>query len=108
MRDARLAQVPPLRPLVAASLVEIRRRCGKSSCRCAEGEGHPAFLLTYKQQAKSRSLYVSKDRVEEVRAWVAEHRRVRSLLREVSTLTMALLAAEARVLRENGPPPVNS
>jgi hypothetical protein len=100
MRDSRLASLGSVRPLVAASLVESLRTCGKPSCRCASGDKHIGHALTFKEEGKTRSVYVAKDRIEEVRQWVEEHRRVKELLAEISQLTVALLRAEARVRRE--------
>lgn len=105
MRDARLRELGSVRPFVAASLVETAVRCGKPSCRCASGERHSAFVLTYKQHAKTRTVYVPKNSLEEVRAWTTEHRRVKTLLAEISTLSLALLAGQARVRRERRTPP---
>jgi hypothetical protein len=100
MRDSRLALLASVRPLVAASLVVIPRTCGKPSCHCASGEKHLGHALTFKQEGKTRTVYVPKDRVTEVGQWVEEHRRVKGILAEISQLTVALLRAEARILRE--------
>ena len=100
MRDARLRQLPGVEPLVAASLVQAGVRCGKSTCRCASGEKHTAYYLTFKVKATTRTVYVPKDHVEEVRQWVEEHRRVRTLLSEISQLSLGLLSAQARIRRE--------
>lgn len=105
MRDSRLASLASVRPLVAASLVESLRTCGNPTCRCASGDKHSGHALTFKEEGKTRSVYVPKDRVEEVRQWVEEHRRVKNILSEISQLTVALLRAEARVRREQRKPP---
>lgn len=100
MRDSRLERLASVRPFVAASLVESARTCGNPNCRCASGDKHTGFALTFKLEGKTRTVYVPKDRVEEVRQWVMEHRRLKDLLTEISTLTIELLRAEGRVNRE--------
>ena len=105
MLAARLRQVAPVRPLVAASLVQSVVRCGKSSCRCATGERHASTLLTFKDGERSRSLYVRKVAIKEVRQWVEEYRRVKTLLSEISQLTLAIMSAQTRIRRENKTPP---
>ena len=30
------------------------RRCGKPTCHCAEGQGHPQWQLTYMERGKKR------------------------------------------------------
>ena len=40
---------------------------------------------------KTRSVYVPKDLVKEVRSWIRNHRRVKRLLSEISTLSIAII-----------------
>jgi len=60
--EARTPQVRALLeardPLRRGSLVTLRRKCGKPSCRCAKGEGHPAKYLSMKESGKTRLVYV--------------------------------------------------
>jgi hypothetical protein len=99
-RDSRLDQLGSVGPFTSASLVVINVRCGRKGCHCATGEGHPSNYLSFSQGGKTVMRYVPKDRVEEVRKWVREHKRLKRLTREISDLTLELLAAEAHVLRE--------
>jgi cell fate (sporulation/competence/biofilm development) regulator YlbF (YheA/YmcA/DUF963 family) len=52
---------------------------------------HPAYHLTYKDNGKTRTVYVPKDLLREVQSWVAEHQRLKSLLSEINQLTLALV-----------------
>ncbi len=36
------------------SLAVSHRRCGKPSCRCADGDGHPLWTLTFMAGGKKR------------------------------------------------------
>jgi hypothetical protein len=91
LRAAKLKQLAACKPFVAASLCEVERKCGKANCKCARGEPHRAHVLTYKVKGKTKSVYVPKDRVEEVREWVNEHKRIRTLIREVSNASLEVL-----------------
>jgi len=93
MRASRLKQLVPRCPPLAASLVTITRRCGNPRCRCASGPGHPGLYLTLKDKdtGKTRTVYVPRDLTEEVQAWIAEHRRIKALLREITELNLALI-----------------
>lgn len=86
-------------PLVAASLVAFRRKCGRPGCHCQSGQGHPAYHLTYKQQGKTRSVYVPVDLVPEVQQWVKEYQRIKGLLRHLSKLAMAKIQTHTRSQR---------
>jgi len=90
--DRRLKQLTPKLPVLAASLVQIHRHCGKPSCHCLNGGAqHVGFNLTFKAQGKSRAVYVPKDLLTDVRSWIEEHRRLKRLLREINQLTLALI-----------------
>ena len=39
-------KLPPLEEVLRGSVIVRSLRCGKSSCHCAEGEGHPATYLS--------------------------------------------------------------
>jgi hypothetical protein len=38
--------------------VVLRRKCGKPTCHCNEGEGHPAKYLSLKESGRTRMIYV--------------------------------------------------
>jgi hypothetical protein len=76
MRDARLTQLVPRCPPLAASLGTQR------------GGG---AQLTLKHRGKTRTVYVPKDLKDEVEACVQEHRRLKRLLQEITTLQLALI-----------------
>jgi len=96
MLDARRARLAPGLPILAATLSQVRKRCGQPACRCHHGEPHLAWHLTYKVQGKTRTIYVPLDLLEDVRAWIAEHKRLKILLDEIHQLTAALVRTHSR------------
>ena len=92
MLQRRLKQLVPTGPLVAASLARVNKRCGQPSCSCHHGGPlHPAHHLTFTEGGRTRTVYVPQDLLEEVRRWVHEYQRLKTLIREVSQLTLALI-----------------
>ncbi len=88
--DSRLKQLAPDKPVLAASLALVRKRCGQPSCRCHQGGPlHPAHHLSFKEQGKTRTVYVPKDLVREVQSWVAEYQRLKRLLAQINQLSLA-------------------
>jgi len=96
---ARLSQTQATRPALAASLVSIHRRCGQPGCHCAKGQGHPASYLTCKVQGKTKTVYVPQDLLEDVQSWIQEHKRLKTLLQEISQLTLARVQTHVRSQR---------
>ena len=101
--QARQKQLQAKSPVLAASLVTIRRACGNPNCRCARGELHPVYVLTRSEAGKDRLYTVPKDQRAQVRKWAAEYRRyqrARALLvkRHLHLLALVDQLAEQRLL----------
>jgi hypothetical protein len=60
---------------------------------------HTGQHLTFKENGKTRSVYVPKDLLPEVRAWIALHKRLKLLLKEIHALSVALVQSHAQSLR---------
>jgi hypothetical protein len=89
MRDARLKQLTPHCAPLAASLV---RQSGSRA----------GYQLTLKQDGKTKTVYVPKNLMEEVRASIREHQRIRTLLREITQLELARIRAHVAESRRRG------
>lgn len=102
MLECRLKKLAPKGPVLAASFVEFQHRCASAKCACHHGGPlHPSQHLTYKQPGqKTRSVYVPKDLVKDVRSWIDEHRRLKQLLHEIQQLTLALVRTHVRQRRQ--------
>ena len=82
---------------MAASLCAYTHRCGRPACRCHHGGPlHTGQHLTFKERGKTRSVYVPKDLLPDVRAWIAEHKRLKQLLHEIHQLSLALVRSHVR------------
>ena len=62
-------------PLLAGSLVKQYVICGKPGCRCLRGQKHgPLYYLYWKEQGRSRSLYIPRAKVAELRRQIQNYR----------------------------------
>jgi hypothetical protein len=87
MENKRLRKLRELgqdRPLMAGSINRVERKD-------ARGRVTVFHLLTFKEAGKTRSVYVPKDLVGEVQFWIRNHRRVKQVLAEISTLSIAII-----------------
>lgn len=98
MIDSRLKKLTSTSPVLAATLSTYTHRCGRPACRCHHGGPlHAGQHLTFKDaDNKTRSVYVPKDLLPKVRAWIAAHKRLKHLLKEIQQLTLALVRGHAR------------
>lgn len=92
MLDSRVEQLSGGKPVLAASLVKSSKHCGRDGCHCRQGGPlHSTWHLTFKVKGKTRTVYVPLDLLEDVRSWVAEHKRIKALLAEIHDLSVALV-----------------
>lgn len=75
--------------MVRGTILRLRRRCGKAQCRCADGEPHESWVLSYSVKGRTRMMPV---REEELTALRRELSRYRS---ELAALERGALAGIA-------------
>lgn len=97
MLDSRVKQLKATGPVLMATLSQVNKRCGQPSCSCHHGGPlHQAHHLTLREGGTTRTVYVPQDLLDEVRLWTAEHKRLKTILREVSQLTLALVKGHVK------------
>ncbi len=95
LRDRRrrvARQIPDLEAVIAGSLQNQRRRCGKEGCRCARGELHGPYLyLSLRVGRRTQMLYVPAELAGQVRQGVTANTGVQAALAEISAINLELL-----------------
>lgn len=93
-------------PLRRGSFVTLRRKCGKATCHCVHGPGHPAPYLSTRHEGRTRLFYLTR----EVRDQVAEEagryrafRQRRALLAQRMRAILASVDELARALENPEP-----
>src|SRR3972149_11341941 len=91
-RQRLLRSLPPLERVLRASLFERSRRCGKATCHCAQGQGHPAFYLgvTF-PGGKTEQISLPKEFVPVARGWIDNYDRLWRFIEAVSAVNRELL-----------------
>lgn len=74
------------------SLSKHYRKCGKPTCRCATGEGHPLWQLTFMVKGKKRVEHIPPEWVEEIQRRVDAGREFKEAVAEVFASNAQLLA----------------
>ena len=77
--------------LLPGSLSRSRRRCGKSTCHCATGPGHPSWYLAFMVGGNQRVVHIPA-------AWAADVERRVAAGREFKQAVGEVLAANAQLL----------
>lgn len=93
-RQAKLDKLGMCGPFVTGSLnrVEKKDKHGKTTVY---------HLLTFKEEGKTRSVYVPKDMVKEVRQWVRNHQKLKKAIAQVSTDSIAVIRSYVQEKRDD-------
>lgn len=74
------------------SLALTHSRCGKPTCRCARGEGHPSWSLTFMVEGKKHVERIPDEWVEQIRPLVEQGHEFKDAIAEVFAANAQLLA----------------
>jgi len=79
------------KPMIKGTLYPLRRKCGKSSCRCARGQLHETMMLSASIAGKTKLWTIPAERVENVREMTERYRRFRAARAEFVKLSVQRL-----------------
>jgi hypothetical protein len=97
-----LDRIRRIKPFVQASLSITKKRCGNPRCRCVQkGPIHEAALLTWKEENRTRTLYVPIELRQEVERWVQEGKLLKRLVAEVSQAQRKFLTSKKKSRKSN-------
>jgi uncharacterized protein YjiS (DUF1127 family) len=88
--------------VLAASLSKTRKICGKPNCKCARGEKHEVYQLSWTDNGQRRSTHIRRDELARVRAAVEQYRQLRKSraeLLKLATEAASLMDALVEALR---------
>lgn len=72
--------------VMAASLSKTYKVCGKPNCKCAQGEKHEVYQLSWTEEGKRRCTHIRPDELARVRAAVERYRQIRQCRAELLKL----------------------
>jgi hypothetical protein len=96
-RRARLRQaLPPLDEVLRGTLLDRVIRCGKPTCHCATGPGHPITCVTVSlAHGRTQQVTVPGAWRATVRRWIANYQRYWQAIEAISAINRQLLQRRA-------------
>ena len=102
-RDKLVAKLPVTGELLRGSLLERTIRHTKDCPKCARGEGHRVFVVTVTYAGgRVRQFSVRRERVAEVRRWIANYQNLKQAIETICELNHELLRPEPHRRRSEG------
>jgi hypothetical protein len=94
-RDKLIGKLPVTGELLRGSLLERTVRHTKGCPKCARGEGHQVCVLTVSYAGgRTKQFSVRRERVDEVRRWLANYQELKQAIEEICELNHELLRPE--------------
>ena len=91
------------RPVIKGTVYELRRRCGKPGCKCAQGELHGRMVVSASERGRTRLRVIPQGFLVEVQSKVRRYqelRRARSRLVEIHRKMLQVLDEMEGIRRE--------
>jgi len=85
------SQMRKIGSMMQGSVVYRQMTCGKPNCRCRKGFPHTYLCVTYKDQGKTKTIYVNKSREAEALLLARNYKQHKLLLRELSRVNLEIL-----------------
>lgn len=93
-------------PVIRGTVYELKRKCGKPGCKCAQGELHTRMVVSASEQGKTKLQVIPAGSLSEVQAKVRRYqdiRRVRARLGEIYRKMLKVMD-EMEAMRREGVP----
>ncbi len=94
------------KPVIKGSVYELKRKCGKPGCKCAQGELHSRMVLSASEKGKTRLRVIPHGFLVEVQIKVRRYqelRRARSRLVEMHRKMIRVMDEMEAMRREQIP-----
>ena len=101
-RQGLIQGLPPLAEILRGSLMERYLTCGNPNCKCAKGERHgPMWYLTITLgPGRTTGGIVPAEKVDQVRGWIENYRKVKDHLEKISEINRELLRRQREQQRK--------
>lgn len=86
-RKRLIKSIPNIEEIIRGTVFERYRKCGKKSCHCIKGKGHPMFCLGVTlSEGKTEQISLPKDLVAEVQRRIENYQQLCNILGEVCAI----------------------
>jgi hypothetical protein len=94
------------RPVIKGTVYELRRKCGKPGCRCAQGQLHTRMVLSASEKGRTRLRVIPRGFLVEVQQKVRRYqelRRARARLVEIHRQMLGVMDEMEAMRRQELP-----
>ena len=80
-------------PFIEGTVSTVARPCGNPNCQCRKdpAKKHPSTYLTWKENNKTKSLYIPVAYLDDAKLWSANYKELKKRIKKVSDFHKKLL-----------------
>jgi len=93
------------RPLIRGNVYNLRRKCGKDSCRCQDGHLHESWVLSVPEKGRKRMRMIPKGKRTQWQSMTERYRRFRRARARLVKLSAEIIKLVDELERERTVPP---
>ena len=84
-------------PFIEGSISTVKRICGNKNCRCRKDpeKKHPAMFLTWKENLKTKALYIPVEQQINAKMWNENYKKLKILIKKISDFHKKILKMKA-------------
>jgi hypothetical protein len=79
------------KPVIKGTVYELKRRCGKSGCKCARGELHRRMVVSASEEGKTRLQVIPRGYLVEVQEKVGRYQELRRMRTRLGAIYQKML-----------------
>ena len=90
-RNQLVENIAQLKGAIRGSLVKTKKKCGKKSCSCEEGQLHPHMYVSIHRKPQNKVVYIRPREIEATQKGIQACRQVLHILDELSSINVELI-----------------
>ena len=79
------------RPMIKGTVYEQRRKCGKPTCYCADGEPHSSMMLSRSNQGRTKLMTIPSGHLKDFQVLTERYQRFRSARARLGQIYKAMV-----------------
>ena len=85
------SQMRKIASMMQGSVIFRQMKCGKPNCRCTRGYPHSFLVVTYKEEGKTKTVYVNKNRQAEALLLSKNYKECKKLIKQLTKVNLQIL-----------------
>jgi hypothetical protein len=93
-RNQLVEKIGKLKGAIRGTLVKTKKKCGKKTCQCEQGQLHPHMYVSIHRKPRNKVVYIRSREIEDTQIGIQAYRQVLHILDELSLINIELIKSQ--------------